>query len=162
MIQDSGPHQSTSTWWPSLHTSLEQHPCIPTVTSLHTMQALQHERHSMALEERNYQAFALTYADVMVLTLEDLLGVLTNFPMSAKELHSAVTREILQHEIRAYSRAVVRLLTGKRSRHARLTGDPNGREAYYFQYVHAGLGACGLGASRSTVVLQTVGVASGG
>jgi hypothetical protein len=45
----------------------------------------------------------------------------------------SVVRSVLQQEIRAYSRAVVRLLTGKRSRHARLAGDPNGREQHYYQ-----------------------------
>lgn len=82
---------------------------------------------------RNYQAIALTYADVMVLLLDDLITVLNNFPITARELHKSVTRAVMQQEVRAYSRAVVRLLTGKRSRHARLAGDPNGREQHYYR-----------------------------
>lgn len=84
------------------------------------------------MARRNFQAIALTYADVMVLLLDDLVAVLNNFPYTAKQLQRSVLRALLQQEIRAYSRAVVRLLTGKRSRHARLAGDPNGREAHYY------------------------------
>eukprot|EP00877_Chromochloris_zofingiensis_P001182 jgi/Chrzof1/11064/Cz05g22050.t1 len=95
------------------------------------LQALYSKDHGRGMR-RNYQAIALTYADVMVLLLDDLITVLNNFPITARELHKSVTRAVMQQEVRAYSRAVVRLLTGKRSRHARLAGDPNGREQHYY------------------------------
>ena len=69
----------------------------------------------------------------MVLLLDDLISVVNNFPRTARELHRSVTRAVMQQEIRAYSRAMIRLLTGKRSRHARLAGDPNGREQHFYE-----------------------------
>eukprot|EP00951_Prasinocladus_malaysianus_P047863 scaffold652271_cov52-Prasinocladus_malaysianus.AAC.1 len=43
-------------------------------------------------------------------------------------------------EVRSYSRAVVRLITGKRSVHARLIGDPSGREEFFYRKASSNLG----------------------
>lgn len=63
---------------------------------------------------------------------QDLAATLDHFPEQREELRRSLLRATLQREVRAYSRAMVRLLTGRHSRYARLAGDRQGREAHYY------------------------------
>mmetsp|Transcript_6392 Transcript_6392/g.17875 ORF Transcript_6392/g.17875 Transcript_6392/m.17875 type:complete len:971 (-) Transcript_6392:1209-4121(-) len=82
---------------------------------------------------RNFESIALTFSNVMRCDREDVLEVLDKFPNTSATLRRTIIRHVFKLEVRSYSRAVVRLLTGRRSVHARFQGDPSGREEHYYQ-----------------------------
>mmetsp|Transcript_11872 Transcript_11872/g.28200 ORF Transcript_11872/g.28200 Transcript_11872/m.28200 type:complete len:730 (-) Transcript_11872:608-2797(-) len=82
---------------------------------------------------RNFEAIALTFSNVMRCDRDDLLQLLDKFPSTSATLRRTILRHVFQTEVLCYSRAVVRLLTGKRSIHARFMGDPSGRESHYYK-----------------------------
>eukprot|EP00873_Tetraselmis_striata_P020213 jgi/Tetstr1/440477/TSEL_028803.t1 len=86
----------------------------------------------MSASIRNYEAIALTFSNVMRCDRTHVLEVLDKFPSTSATLRRTIIRHVFRSEIRSYSRAVVHMLTGKRSIHARLMGDPSGREQHYY------------------------------
>lgn len=101
----------------------------------------------MSASIRNYEAIALTFSNVMRCDRTHVLEVLDKFPSTSATLRRTIIRHVFRSEIRSYSRAVVHMLTGKRSIHARLMGDPSGREQHYYDKVRA-MGRPLRGASR--------------
>eukprot|EP00873_Tetraselmis_striata_P025497 jgi/Tetstr1/445761/TSEL_033409.t1 len=81
---------------------------------------------------RNYMAIALTYSDVLLINRTSLQKIWVLYPASQRNLRSRILRRILKQEIKAYTAAMTRIISGSRPYWSRLRGDPGGRETHYY------------------------------
>uniref|UniRef100_A0A061R290 Potassium voltage-gated channel Eag-related subfamily H member 2 n=1 Tax=Tetraselmis sp. GSL018 TaxID=582737 RepID=A0A061R290_9CHLO len=86
-----------------------------------------------SIPKRNYMSIALTYADVLLLSRASLERIMEVYPEAADVIRSRILRRMLQREVRAYTSAIIRILTGRRPRWAIMRGDSGGREQHYYK-----------------------------
>lgn len=81
---------------------------------------------------RNYMAIALTYSDVLLINRSSLQKIWGIYPTSQQKLRSRILRRIMRQEIKAYTAAMTRIISGSRPYWSRLRGDQGGREKHYY------------------------------